>query len=320
MLVYQKAEGRTHVRSQLPTLHIKLGSAVRALSVPFSFSSATVPLAHVLCEIKWKPTNELESLPLARVKRASSDIACRLIALARGYQKIDERIHNISSNDFNDQHLFAEIGSQLSAVSGAIAAHSEDFRRLRLTYGKFMFTRFNEKPRISSGTEEADDMHQSEAESDDNETESRAEKELVGDFFGLIDSDGDDQQARSDENAGGASSSFDIELEPFDVKLTHSQFAPVLKQLKTKIRPIRAAMKEREMRFLTAKGIHRDRILDVDQGNIDTLESNRSEARATGQTQPKFDEKRSLLQQKHRMLLIPSFALNAALGEEDILE
>lgn len=124
--------------------------------------------------------------------------------------------------------------------------------------------------------------------------------------------------------AGHQRPNLDDEMETIDRKIVKKHFAPVLKQLKTKINPIHDAMKERERKYLTSMGID-TKCLDeanADEDHTETdSDSEGSETEVRFRARSKYDEMRTFLQEKQQISFMPHFALPETNGtHEDILE
>lgn len=285
------------------------------------------------------PIEHTESVSLAKVKRGSSDIASRLVAVAHEFQSIENDIQASSIDCLGGKHRFATIAQRMNAVEEALHACEEDYRRLMLVFSKCMFTMFqlnvSSKPRAIQST--SVENKKDEIEKKDAAVRKAEDIDDEGDFFAIRDSeiessdsdDDDDDDGDGDDEADDQKErkcgNFDDELESFDVKLTRSSFAPVLKQLKSKINPIKDAMKERELKFLMAKGIDRERILRQSSGNEIRADESDSGSDDSIETKPKrpnkYDQMRSELQEKQQISFLPSLVPPVKMvGDEDILE
>lgn len=121
------------------------------------------------------------------------------------------------------------------------------------------------------------------------------------------------------DNKNGVNSWQD-DLNSIDMKMTRLSFAPVLRQLKCKIDPIKSEMKERELKFLMSKGIDRAKIIDFDQDEDSQSDDMCSQIKSkTTHSHDRYTETRSFLQQK-QPILIPFANLPPPSNSEEILE
>lgn len=314
--------GITYIQSKLDALHAGLRLNIQHLESPLEF----LELKQTISKTKVLNTNNgigLDSSLLARVKRSSSDIACRLLALVREFQKIGGHIQSLQDNDLMNRQTFDNIMGELILCEEALVANMDDFRRMKLIFSKFMITNFNirQENTISNANIDAkEDGGQSETnrgETEDNVSGS--------DFFALCDSVGR-PSSTSEDDFERKKYEIEDELQEFDFEIARSSFAPVLRQLKMKIDPLKVAMKERELKFLIAKGFDRERILNTeDTGcifNVNNcgLDSTNSSHSSSKNNQRKYDELRALMQSKQQSMHLLPTIMPIPTNEEEILE
>lgn len=277
-----------------------------------------------------------DSLPLARVKRGSLDLMCRLIAMTNEYRNTDDCIQAIAGDHRLKKDVFIDIAHRMIQIEQSMAACKDDYRCMRLTYDKFLFTTFRINPERKTITAADKEVH-AEKSSDASVSDSKKRaKNHSGDdnsdYFALRDSNEimSESEAEDDNLFGHRKrGNFDDDLDNLDVKLSQKNFAPVLKQLKSKINPINDAMKERELKFLMAKGVDRDRIVSPvvptvkgDASVVDSdSDSDVSIVMPRSRPRKNYDEMRTFLQQKQQFAIIPpTLPPINALGDEEILE
>lgn len=261
---------------------------------------------------KLRNSNRLdtESIELVKMKRSSMDIMCRLVAITNQYECTDEAIQSIDLQRNTDDLL--DLLKRMHTMKKSIETCQEDYQRLILIFSKLFATKYQLIP----------DTEVQETKPIDNEQHETVESNESVDpttmeFFAMR---GDDEYSDSDSENEEKSKRFrtDDGLDEIDLKITRSMFAPVLKQLKVKIDPIKSEMKERELKFLLAKGMEHGKILEFDE-NDDEIDS------FSGENKPKpnrYDEMRSFLEQKQQFSFMQTnpFGLPNSCGDEDILE
>lgn len=277
-----------------------------------------------------------DSLAVTRVKRGSLDLMCRLLAMTNAYCDTDDRIQSLSGDHRLKKDVFMQIAQRMTQIEQSLVTCQEDYRRLKLTYDKFLFTTFRIKPErkmtAAVNEEASDNIISDDAEIDAKNRPQNQNDEENSDFFALRDSDeviseNDDAVDKLVEARGNL---YD-ELEQLDLKLSRNYFAPVLKQLKSKINPLHDAMKERELKFLLAKGFDRDRIVGTDadtttqddalHGVDSNSDSDVSIVMPRSKPRNNYDEMRSFLQQKQQFAMIPpSLPPTHAPADEDVIE
>lgn len=320
-------------------LHSAIQLETARLTESIAFSDGHALLRDKLQALKTVDTSTaIDSVALTKVKRGSLDLMCRLIAMTNEYRNTDNRIQSIMSDHRLKKDVFMDIAQHMIKIEQSLIMCQEDYRRLKLTYDKFLFTTFRmktERKAVTAVDNEASDDISSDASVGANKQCSQYENnEENSDYFALRDSDeiisiSEDEidHAIGVKNHGN----FDDELEQLDLKLSRTYFAPVLKQLKTKINPINDAMKERELKFLMAKGMDRDRIVNSAKATIkgDDLtcavdnDSDSDVSIVLSRSKPSinYDEMRLYLQQKQQFAMIPpTLPPMHVPGDEDLLE
>lgn len=321
IILYNKPMGITYIQSKLNALHAGLRLKIQHLESPLE----CMEFKQTILQTKVVNANNgigLDSSLLARLKRSSSDIACRLLALAREFQTIGGHIQSLQDNDLMNRQTFENIMGELSLCEEALVANMEDYRRMKLIFSKFMITNFNIRQENTTPNAEVD----AEEEGGQSETSKKgktADNVSGSDFFALCDSD-ERSSSASEEDFERKKYQIEDELQEFDFKTARSSFAPVLRQLKSKIDPLKVAMKERELTFLMAKGFDRERILNAEETDCNVnncrLDSKDSSHTLSKNNQRKYDEMRDFMQSKQQLTLLLPPIMPISTGEEEILE
>lgn len=289
-----------------------------------------------------KNDDTIVSTDIFKIKRSSMDVLCRLIAIVNQYQNTDDRIQ-VLDKCTNKQQLM-DILNEMKRVNESLCTCQTDFETLKLIYTKCLMKSNdlpNEMEQNANKTEPTpsiDEQNTSISLSDKNHLE-----EESGEYFAMRDiKNTGDTDSDEDDNQNRRSNKWYDELDNIDMKVTRSFFAPVLKQLKTKIDPIKDEMKEREMKFLLSKGIDRERILEFDKNNDDDTTAQERNAEHSdcesdedgsasdeilikSKTKSKYqasryDEMRTFLEQKQQIQFLPLGNLPPLSGAEDVLE
>lgn len=267
------------------------------------------------------------------------DVLCRLIAIINQYQSTDDQIQILTENT-NKQQLM-DILNEMNRVNESLCACQEDFKTLKLIYTKCLMKKIDlpieveQNPTKNESVPSNDELNTQSGLSDKNHLEEEnREYFAMRDMKNEAESDSDD-----DDNQNGRSTKckwYD-ELDNIDVKVARSFFAPVLKQLKTKIDPIKEEMKEREMKYLLSKGIDREKIIEFDKndeapdqehnnGGSDSESEGDSESedihiksKAKHQAN-RYNEMRAFLEQKQQIQFLPLGNLPPLSGSEDVIE
>lgn len=300
-------------------------------------------------KIQWK--NKLEGIrnhiddvslvDLSKIKRSSMDILCRLLAIVNQYECTDKKVQLLESHCLEQKDEMLSLLTEMNQIKESVAACQDDYDRLILIYNKLIAQKCNlpMEMQAKENITQNDNSTKSDANMNiDNENICNIDSdddEINGDYFALRDIKDTENSDSYDENQTGKLNrmSTDDELENYDLKVTRSFYAPVLKQLKTKIDPIKTDMKERELKFLMAKGVQREKIIDFDRdetneddkqsidGDSDTdSESSFKMIKSTAKRSNRYDEMRSFLEQKQQIGFLPLANLPTNCGSEDVLE
>lgn len=255
--------------------------------------------------------NTTNNKDLLEMKKFSMNVFGRLFAITNKYQSIDEWIHSLEVNVHLNKNEMLKISTELNKIKDSIDTCQGDLEALELISNK-MFD-------YTMPIDQNDDLYKDENiqsnfsnRSDENQTFNTEEESQ--EYFGI-----NFFENTENESIDVKYISHDLQ-EDIDMNVTQRCFAPVLKQLKSKINPIKTEMKERELRYLTSKGMDRDKIIEFDENeDVQALEQNknRMESRTS---RDRYNEARCLLQQKQQMLFMPSNDLRSPSSTEDILE
>lgn len=264
--------------------------------------------------------SNMSNLDLSKMKRFSIDLLCRLIAITNKYQSIDEMIHSHKVDTHLNKDDMLKISMELNSMKDSMNACQEDLEALKLINNK-CFVQMLQKPIGSSNVlSKNDDEHLSSIPNQSDESYKCITEEESHEYFGI-----NTCEDTEDENTEGKYNVCSLQDDLFNIdnKVTRLCFAPVLKQLKSKIDPIKTEMKERELKYLISKGIDRNKIIEFDEN--EALEPNSDPMKALTKFQTKlskdrYDETRKLLQQKQQMMFMSINDLPSQSSLEDILE
>lgn len=327
-LVFQK-ENRLEFLSSINTANIlpQLEHLVSKISEPLDLqTTGTIAPKKIKYSLL---TRSNYSASLTNLKCDSLDIASRLLAVAKECQSIDSLIQAVTDEMIEDKsktEKLEKIFSSVMALEQSLGTCQGDFQRLVLSCNKCLLIS-NQSGQIedSKNGEEGEGRNADEEASVSNSSVAEDHPDENADFFAFRDP-ADDVYSNDLVEAEDKSVNLSLEddLEILDKKITKKHFAPVLKQLKTKINPINDAMKERERKYLLSKGMDPGKLgvevgddVDTDSGS----DSDGSEMAARIKSRSKYDEMRSLLQEKQQISFIPNFQLPPVnLGDEEILE
>lgn len=277
-------------------------------------------------------TDTIASTDIRKMKRSSMDVLCRLIAIVNQYQNTDDQIQALDMGA--DKQRLMNLLNEMNRVNESLCACHGDFETLKLIYSKCLMKTLDlpiETERNRKMNELASSSNAEQNGTSNANVENPVDEECK-EYFAMRDNKDDGDSDSDNENGRSITAKWYDELDNVDVKLARSFFAPVLKQLKTKIDPIKEEMKERELRYLLSKGFDRDEIINFD--NIDSspahAHSNRSNSERVDDStvddthikaKPnRFDEMRALLEQKQQFQFLPLQNLPSACGSEDVLE
>lgn len=255
------------------------------------------------------------------------DIYSRLLAAINRYEEVDDNIQQLQSQQLSsEKHMISLLG-EMSQIKETLCSCHDDHQRLILIFNKVLMQTHNFSaevmPNDSADTGECVDEQSDRIE--DCSIDHAAADEESKDFFALNeikDDDSDDERAAAQSRKQRAD-----ELESYDSRVTRLFYAPVLKQLKSKIDPIKADMRERELKFLLSKGIDREQILNFDSDAAsDASETSRSsETSSAGRRkncagyQDRYASMRTQLENKQQFCFL-SANLPTNRPTEDILE
>lgn len=280
------------------------------------------------------------TVTLSKIKRSSLDLLSRLIALTKEYQSIDDAMQSITYNpepSKDQKNKLTDIASKMRQIQQSLSESQNDHLLLLLSYDAFLFKSFDvksEKVFINKAEHPVKNENaEAEAHKDDESSTTISEN---NEYFAFRDSSeeysSDDEDDTGDQKSGRKKYNYlDDELENLDLKINKRYFAPVLKQLKTKIDPIKDEMNQRERKYLMSKGVDPEKITKFNrkQINADVTSSSHSDSDSdisrpkVPRSKKNYDEMRSFLQQKQQFSLLPSSgdaSLPTITGSEEILE
>lgn len=334
MIVYRSDEAYTYLHQRAHLLRCTIHLEVNRLMESVIFPDGQVLLRDKLQALKVaEKSTAVDSLALIKVKRSSLDLMCRLIAMTNAYRDTDDRLQSMMGDHRLKKDVFMDIAHRMIQIEQSLVTCQEDYRRLKLTYDKFLFTTFRIKPERKAAAaienETSDNISSDVCDGATKKTSQNQTNEENSDFFALRDAVEIISESEDEDEAavgGRKHGNFDEEFEQLDSKLSRTYFAPVLRQLKSKIHPINDAMKERELKFLMAKGIERDRIISSvadGEANVVDSDSDSDVSIVMPRTKPRnnYDEMRVFLQQKQQFAMIPpTLPPTHAPGDEEVLE
>lgn len=262
------------------------------------------------------------SVDLLKMKRSSMDVMSRLIAITNQYERTDEIIQMFEMNRVANSDDALELLKQMHNIKKALATCEEDYQRLILIFSKLLANKFQIEPEHPA-TDEAKSNEISDDAGEEKILKNAGNEPENTEFFamrGIQDNDNSDSESMDGEDSKLKRFRAEDGIDEFDLKITRSMFAPVLKQLKDKIDPINTEMKERELKYLLAAGMDQQTISEFnkidDAPEVTTLDP----FAETSKPKPnRFDEMRSLLQQKQQVTFMQPF-FPPTNYEEDILE
>lgn len=271
--------------------------------------------------VKLRNANQTDSHPvdLLKMKRSSMDLMSRFVAITNQYERTDKIIQMFEINRMANSDDALKLLTQMHNIKRALTTCEEDYQRLILIFSKLLANKFQIKPKHPDIDEEKPKEISNDTDEDKMIKNASNEPENM-EFFamrGIQDIDDSDSDNMDGENCKLKRLRAEDGIDEFDLKITRSMFAPILKQLKDKIDPINTKMKERELKFLLAAGI--------DQQTISEFNKNDEIPEATAldeNLKPKpnrFDEMRSFLQQKQQVTFMQPF-FPPTNCDEDILE
>lgn len=267
---------------------------------------------------------------LSKMKRTSTDILCCLIAIANKFQCIDVRIQSLERNSPMIKEEIMIFSKEIDEIQASIKSCHDDFKVLNLINNELFLQKF-QRPKENDDTVSeiiTTNLSSSSKRVEGIESIQEEDKEYfsIRDVSTCLDTCIDNDSYSPSRVSRGQRSTLNYvdEIDINDVKRTRLSFAPVLKQLKLKIDPIKSQMKEREIAFLLSRGINRERIINFDKNeetqvhlpDPDGMNNSKSQSKCVN---TRFEESRSFLQQKKFITIIP-LNIPRAFNQEDILE
>lgn len=251
---------------------------------------------------------------LLHMKRFSTDVMCRLIAISNKYESIDERITSTGNTRLDKVDTF-KISNEISILKDSLNAVIEDLEALKLINNKFYAQTLQLPMEVNENLSESDTLDWSKIPNV-KETKNFEVEEESQEYFLFA-------QSESREDKYNMYS-----LQEENREVTRSSFAPVLKQLKTIIKPIKTEMKERELKYLISKGLNCDKMIEFNKNEEtsqvlvepDILEEDALATSRSKSSKDLYSETRSFLQHKQPIMFIPMNNLPLLTSQEDILE
>lgn len=311
---------RTNLRTNIERLSVWLDESLQKIGTK-NRSDAS--------RLESNNSDDVDVLDLVKMKRSSMDILCRLIAITNQYQSTDQRIQSLHMNMNKEKML--DISVEMNRVKESIVACQDDIETLKLIYNKCLAKKFQlllDQESDQQKTVAIPAVDESKLVKEEENPVEEDDKE----YFAMRDMKNDEDSDSDGENEKSKRAKWSDELENIDIKVTRSFFAPVLKQLKTKIDPIKEEMKEREMKFLMSKGIDREKIIEFNRNeeaedqNMDSdadsgSGSDNEPIKLKSKQRPnRYDEMRAYLEQKQPIGFMPLGDLPPPSGSEEVLE
>ncbi|XP_055323176.1 uncharacterized protein LOC129578502 isoform X2 [Sitodiplosis mosellana] len=266
--------------------------------------------------------NNMSNVDLLKMKKFSMDVFCRLIAITNKYQNIDERIHSLEINAHLNEDEMLKISVEIDQIKGSIDTCQGDLEALKLINNKCFVQTFPLPIESNANSSETTSVNLSNISKSDESRKYDSDDESQ-EYFGMNICENGEHENTDGKSANWQNTygkySLQEELDNVDIKVTRTCFAPVLKQLKSIIDPIKTEMKERELKYLMSKGLDRDKIIMFDEQEDDHVPENPLETR-TKSSKDRYDETRSFLQEKQQIMLMTLNALPTPSRLEDILE
>lgn len=270
----------------------------------------------------------MNCLPLNNLKSESLEITSRLLAIAKECSRTDATIQGVT-NDMvqKPNQRLEDIFTGIKQIETSLVSCMADFQRLVLASHKVL---------LIAGQQPGSDDNDADTEENATAIEGSDTKPKVSeeqpventDYFAFRDPANEESPPTSDNETaldGQSRKNVDDEIEQIDRKIVKKHFAPVLKQLKTKINPIQDEMRERERKYFTSIGVDTKRLDDIDAEKSSTdgsdSDSDGSEMEARIRARSKYDEMRSFLGEKQQISFLPSLpSPDVNRADEDILE
>lgn len=320
VILYCSSDGVGYLKRSISTTRHRMSECIDALTgwlkpIPATNQSGRTIDRH--------PTG---SLDLSKIKRASMDVYSRLLAALNRYEQVDDTVQRLDSERLRSEVQMVSLLGEMSQIKETLCACHDDHQRLMLIFNKVLAQMHNLPTPLADRSDKAADAAEHSDEQPDrpaNDSVSAGADEECKEFFALneIKDDSVDEQAKIESRKQRAD-----DWETYDVQVTRSLYAPVLKQLKSKIDPINADMREREMKFLLAKGIDREQILNFDSDASEASDGSGSSGPSSGgprkrhaSHQDRYAGMRTLLENKQQFCFLPA-NLPTSPPAEDILE
>ena len=317
VLMFQRGDGFHYIQTELRSITSSINVQIDRMARPILEMGNNAKLKQKLELIRSSRINfalhSSDSASLAKLKNSSLDVTSRLLAVANESEHLNLEIQSLT-DQVAQTNTTSTLLDAMQRIEQSIAGCQDDYQKLMLTYNKY----FLQPP--------ADPLSLPNSSDEEPQEEkliriSAEDAEENSDYFAIRDSSDESDDNTLDSEVKRCD---DDDLDAIDLKLSKKSFAPVLKQLKTKINPIKDAMKERERSYLKSKGIDPDKydqqadhLDDLSDGSGDELQTQRKL-----RTAKRYDDQRSFLEQKQQFCLLPMVppVLDSAFVNEDILE
>ncbi|XP_037047404.1 uncharacterized protein LOC119082125 [Bradysia coprophila] len=253
--------------------------------------------------------------PISNLKGYSISASSKILAIASECRRIDGIIQSV--HKLNEDELTGLMPSIIQ-IENAFNVCQSEYQRFVVAYCKAMNVNYTDhctdRPDINGDSEftaENEALHLKFKEIEPDEEE----------FFTSTERTSDDESKESNRNRRG----WDDELAEKNIKVVKQRFKPVLAQLKGKIEPIAASLRERERNHLLAKGIDPSEFVDCNKLNegfrsCSDSDDDDGEDSVRHKKPNRFDEMRKFLEGKSQISLIPMRSANDNFLNEDILE
>lgn len=264
--------------------------------------------------------NNINNIDLLKMKKISMDVFCRLIAMTNKYQNIDKHIHLLEVNAQLRKDEMLKISLEISKIKGSIDDCRQDLETIELISNKYF------APTLPLNIESNGDSSETNSEHLSSITKTGSQKcnfeDESQEYFGIYMCENSECES---ENTNGKYNlySVDDDSDNIDLKVSQKCFAPVLKQLKSIINPIKTEMKERELKYFMSKGLDPEKIIKFNEDENDQISEHLMENPIHYQLKSstdRYDENRSFLKEKQQIMLMPLNVLPSSSRFEDILE
>lgn len=254
----------------------------------------------------------IKSTDVEKVKINSTDILCHLIAITSKFQDVDQRIQLIETSNPLWKEKILSISVEITQAKELLSTCKDKFEIFETIHKRCLSQ--DDETSIKQGKGELYTYLPNSSKSVDESSEMMAQDENR-EYFGLKSSFENEDEIVDIKNSSG---NWEDTFNSNDMNLTRLSFAPVLRQLKSRIDPIKAEMKERELKFLMSKGIDREKIIEFDQ-NDDSQSDMFAQNFGKTDLHDRYSETRSFLQQKQPFFLALA-SLPPPLNSEEIIE